>query len=136
MKLAKSLILCALMGALLASPAGAGVREEHVTGGVLNLVWVPGLTLPNGDVLPNVMNAAILDPADPAYANPSGDHTVGVATNSAAPDSGGAILTCTEPAGLADYSWEAWSSPAPATPGAGWWCGPIPPTTSSPATSS
>jgi len=108
MKLAKSLILCALMGALLASPAGAGVREEHVTGGVLNLVWVPGLTLPNGDVLPNVMNAAILDPADPAYANPSGDHTVGVATNSAAPDSGGAILTCTEPAGLADYSWEAW----------------------------
>jgi hypothetical protein len=108
MKLAKSVILGALMGALLAGLATASVREEHVTNGVLDLVWVPGLTLPNGDVLPNVMHAAILDPSDPAYANPSGDHTVGVATNSMAPDSGGAILTCTDPAGVSDYTWEAW----------------------------
>ena len=92
----------------LAGVAGAGVREEHVTGGVLDLVWQPGLLLPNGDQLPNVMHAAILTAADPAYANPSGDHTVAVATNSFAPDSGGVILTTTDPAGFSDYTWEGW----------------------------
>ena len=64
--------------------------------------------MPNGDPLPNVMHAAILDPGDPAYTNPSGDHTVAVATNSYAPDSGGVILTCTDPGGLSDYTWEGW----------------------------
>ena len=108
MKLATRGWLIVVVITLTAGAASAGVREEHVTGGVLDLVWKPGLVLPNGDPLPNVMNAAILDPGHPAYANPSGDHTVGVATNSFAPDSGGVILTCTDPAGLSDYTWEAW----------------------------
>jgi hypothetical protein len=108
MRVAKRLALSIVLSAILVTAAGAGVREEHVTGGVLDLVWQPGLLLPNNDPLPNKMAAAILDPSDPAYANPSGDHTVAVATNSFAPDSGGVILTCTDPAGFADYSWEGW----------------------------
>jgi len=98
----------AVLALAIAGVAGAGVREEHVTGGVLDLAWQPGLLLPNGDPLPNVMHAAILSAADPAYANPSGDHTVAVATNSFAPDSGGVILTCTDPAGYSNYTWQGW----------------------------
>jgi len=109
MSVAKRLVLGAMLGAILTTASHAAVREEHVTGGVLDLTWLPGLVIPpNNDPLPNVMHAAILDPSDPAYANPSGDHTVGVATSSMAPDSGGVILTCTDPAGVSDYSWEAW----------------------------
>lgn len=108
MKLATRVVLSALLGAVLVTTSYAGTIEEHVTGGKLDLVWLPGLLMPNGDQLPNVMHAAILDPSNPAYANPSGDHTVAVATNSFAPDSGGVILTCTDPGGVADYSWEAW----------------------------
>ena len=108
MKIGKTLILGALCVASLVTVAGAAVREEHVTGGVLDLPWLPGLIIPGGGPLPNVMHAAILGPGDPAYANPSGDHTVAVATNSFAPDSGGVILTCTDPGALSDYSWEAW----------------------------
>ncbi len=102
MKLVKGLVLGALLTAVIASAAGAGVREEHVTGGVLDLVWQPGFGVPN------VLQPLTLTPADPAYANPSGDHTVGNAINSAAPAAGGIILSCTEPAGLADYTWEGW----------------------------
>jgi hypothetical protein len=80
----------------------APVREEHVTGGVLDLVWHPGIGITN------TMQPATLAPGHPAYNNPSGDHTVAVATNSMAPDSGGVILTATEPAGLTDYVWEGW----------------------------
>jgi hypothetical protein len=108
MKLANSglafMLLCAALPAG-ASPAvirpDVGVREEHCTNGALDLVWDPGFGLSNR------LQPLSLLPSDPAYANPSGDHTVGVATNSAAPDSGGLILTTTDPAGLADYVWEA-----------------------------
>jgi hypothetical protein len=54
------------------------------------------------------MQPMTLDPGHPAYANPSGDHTVANATNSSVPDSGGIILTGVNPGGLADYEWEAW----------------------------
>ena len=77
------------------------VVSEHVTGGHLDLVWVPGFNTPVRN-----MQALTLDPSDPAYANPSGDHTVGVAVNTV-PDSGGIILTCTDPGPFnADYPWE------------------------------
>jgi len=102
MKLAKTLVLGLALGAALSTPARAAVREEHVTGGVLDLVWNPGLGLSNR------LQPLTLAPGDAGYANPSGDHTVGLARSSMAPDSGGAILTCTEPAGLSDYSWEGW----------------------------
>ncbi len=49
-----------------------------------------------------------LDAGHPAYANPSGDHTVGLALSSAAPDSGGIIVSCTDPGALNDYTWEGW----------------------------
>jgi hypothetical protein len=108
MKLASAIGLSLLLSTMSVTGAHAALLEEHVTGGVLDLVWKPGLLLPNGDPLPNVMHAATLAPSDPAYANPSGDHTVAVATNSFAPDSGGVILTCTDPGPVSDYSWEAW----------------------------
>ena len=99
------MFVCAALPAA-AAPAvikpDVGVREEHVTGGVLDLVWDPGFGLSNR------MQPLALLPTDPAWANPSGDHTVGVATNSAAPDSGGLILTTTDPAGLSNYVWEGW----------------------------
>jgi hypothetical protein len=86
-----------------ASAAEAPVLSEHVTGGNLDLVWVPGFNTPVRN-----MQALTLDAADPAYANPSGDHTVGLAVNTV-PDSGGIILTCTDPGPFtADYSWEGW----------------------------
>jgi len=102
MKLAKTLALGLALGAALSTPARSAVREEHVTGGALDLVWNPGLGLSNR------LQPLTLGPADAGYNNPSGDHTVGLARSSMAPDSGGVILTCTEPGGLSDYSWEGW----------------------------
>ncbi len=77
------------------------IKQERVPGGVLEQSWVPGFGVPRSLV------GAILPPADPAYANPSGDHTVGVLTN-ATPDSGGIALACTDPVSQSDYIWEGW----------------------------
>jgi hypothetical protein len=88
-----------------ASAAETPVLSEKVTGGNLDLIWVPGFNTPV-----RTMQAATLGVSDPAYANPSGDHTVAVATNTV-PDSGGIILTCTDPGPfVADsaYVWEGW----------------------------
>ena len=101
MKISPKLLALALLASTSAT-ANAAVREEHVTGGVLDLVWAPGFGVSN------TMKPLTLLPSDPAYANPSGDHTVASATNSAVPDSGGIILTCTEPAGLSNYEWQSW----------------------------
>ena len=101
MKLVKTVVFASLTLALFATAASAVViKKESVNGGVLQSTWLPGFLVQN-----NLMGATLL-PADPAYANPSGDHTVGVATN-AAPDSGGIVLSCTDPLGQADYVWEA-----------------------------
>jgi len=101
MKPANSLLCTA--AALLFSTAAfaAPVREEHVTNGALDLVWNPGF-----GVTAN-MQPATLSPGHPAYANPSGDHTVAVATTMQ-PDSGGIVLTATDPGGYANYDWEGW----------------------------
>ena len=95
-----TLCILALILAASAAFAATPVFEERVTNGVLDLVWAPGFNQPN------TVNAAILSPADPAWTNPSGDHTVGVLTN-AAVDSGGLALSCTDPGPGGDYSWEA-----------------------------
>jgi hypothetical protein len=89
--------------ALLVANVGhaAVIREEHVTGGALDLVWNPGF-----GVTANA-HALTLDPSDPAYANPSGDHTVLVATSMPV-DSGGIVLSATSAADLGDYTWEGW----------------------------
>ncbi len=103
MRLASPIAAAVLLTfALSSSLAGAAaIREEHVTGGHMDLVWLPGFGV-NRMLIPGT-----LAPADPAYANPSGDHTVGVLVNSA-PDSGGIALSATDPAGQADYVWEGW----------------------------
>jgi len=102
MKLARILLTTSLIIASAASAAlAAPVREEHVTGGALDLPWV------NGFGVSANMQPLTLDPSHPAYANPSGDHTVGVATSMPS-DSGGIVLSATDPAGLSDYDWEAW----------------------------
>jgi hypothetical protein len=78
------------------------ILQEHVTNGALDLPWT------NGFGVSNNMQPATLSPGHPAYDNPSGDHTVGVATNSSVPDSGGIILTATDSQGINDYSWSGW----------------------------
>ena len=101
MKFASKVVLASFTALTLAASAGAApFRAEHVTGGALDLVWSPGF-----GVTAN-MKPLTLDPSDPAYANPSGDHTVASATNMP-PDSGGIVLTATDPAGVKDYIWEA-----------------------------
>lgn len=103
MHLAKALLGSSLVLILSASVAAAvPIRTEHVTGGNLDLTWTFGFATPNN------MYGKTLDASDPAYANPSGDHTVAVAQN-ASPDSGGIIVTVTDPGAMnADYSWEGW----------------------------
>lgn len=83
------------------SPA-LGDIEEHVTNGALDRPWL------NGFGVSNNMQPLTLAPEHPAYNNPSGDHTVASATNSFAPDSGGVILTATDPGSVSDYIWEGW----------------------------
>jgi len=103
MQLAKTLIGTTAGLMILASAAFAvPVVQEHVTGGTLDQNWVAGFGVSNK------LEAATLLPGDPAYNNPSGDHTVGVATNSFAPDSGGINCTGLDPMGNADYVWEGW----------------------------
>lgn len=85
-----------------APPAAAGVLEEHVTGGSLDLGWL------NGFGVSASMQPLTISSGHPAFPNPSGDGTVGVATTSSAPDSGGIVLSCVNPGALNDYSWEAW----------------------------
>src|SRR4051794_22003397 len=102
MKVAIVVVASMLSFVSVAGAVPGAVKEEHVTGGLLDLGWDPGFGLSNR------LQPLTLLPSDPAYANPSGDHTVGVATNSAAPDSGGLILTTTDPGGYSDYVWEGW----------------------------
>ena len=99
------LVLAALCFAATARPVSADgvILSEKVTGGNLDLVWVPGFNTPVRN-----MQALTLGPSDPGYANPSGDHTVGLAVNTV-PDSGGIILTMTDPGAFnTDYCWEGW----------------------------
>lgn len=77
------------------------IKQERVPGGVLEQLWVAGFETDRN------LQPLSLVPADPAYANPSGDHTVGVLTNTVQ-DSGGLALAATDPLGQADYEWEGW----------------------------
>jgi hypothetical protein len=101
MHMAKTLSLASLLALAVALPAAATVVEEHVPNGNTQLVWVTGFNTNR------MLIGGVLDGADPAYANPSGDHTVGVLTT-AITDSGGIALSCTDPQGQSDYTWEGW----------------------------
>lgn len=106
MKLVKMVVPALMLVASLATYASAGVpmsviAEEHVNGGVTQLNWLPGYDTPR------TLLGMTLDPSDPAWSNPSGDHTVGVLTNTIQ-DSGGIALSAIDPQGQADYTWEGW----------------------------
>lgn len=98
----RAVLLLLLLTSVAPLPSAAAPLEEHVTGGVLDLPWL------NGFGVSANMQPLTLAPGDPALPNPSGDGTVGVATNSMAPDSGGVVLTAIDPGNVSDYSWEAW----------------------------
>lgn len=100
------LLRITLVAALLAVASNAiaapnTIKQERVPGGLLEQVWEAGF-----DTDRNLQPLSLV-PADPAYANPSGDHTVGVLTNTVQ-DSGGLALAVTDPLGQADYEWEGW----------------------------
>lgn len=104
MKFASRVLLLASVVLALTAPAthAAPVFSEHVTGGQLDLVWIPGFFTPQRQLQP-----LTLDPGHPAYSNPSGDHTVAEAINTV-PDSGGIIMAMLDPGAISDYSWETW----------------------------
>jgi hypothetical protein len=98
----RTLLATAVALTLIAGSAGAVVvTEEHVPGGVTQLNWLTGFDTNRR------LEGLTLGAADPAYANPSGDHTVGSLTT-AIPDSGGIALSAVDPLGQADYTWEGW----------------------------
>lgn len=106
MKTAKTVIL-GITGLLLvgsvAFAAESPVLYERVLGGALEHTWIGGFGTPT-----HILQPLTLTPDSAGYANPSGDHTVAVATN-AIPDSGGIILTVTDPGPYTtDYTWEGW----------------------------
>jgi hypothetical protein len=102
MSLAKTCTLAISILIAFATTASAELLSEHVSGGSLDLHWAPGFETAN------TMYGKTLDSSNPAYANPSGDHTVAVAQN-ASPDSGGIIVTVVDPgASSSDYTWEGW----------------------------
>ncbi len=106
MKTATTFVL-ALTGILLiGSTASAQIQPvlyERVPGGVMEHTWIGGFGTPS-----HFLQPLTLTPDSAGYANPSGDHTVAVATN-AIPDSGGIVLTVTDPGPYtADYIWEGW----------------------------
>lgn len=77
------------------------IKQERVPGGFLEQLWEAGFNTDR-----NLQPLTLL-PSDLGYANPSGDHTVGVLTNTVQ-DSGGLALAVTDPLGQADYEWEGW----------------------------
>lgn len=103
MRKASIRLITFLLGTTLvaSSASAAPFLQEHVTGGVLDLTWISGYDTPNN------MVGETLAPAHPAYANPSGDHTVGNATN-AATINGGLIVTTIDAQGASDVQWEGW----------------------------
>ncbi len=96
-----TLALASLALALsVSSAAAAPDLQELITGGAFDLPWTNGL------YISAVATPATLGSGHPAYANPSGDHTVMVLATSTN-DSGNVILAATDPHGTADYVWEA-----------------------------
>jgi hypothetical protein len=103
MRLARRLSSLSLLLTLaIAVPAGAAVwKQERVPGGVLEQTWLPGFGVGR------TFEPLTLPGADPAFANPSGDHTVAVLTNN--PTTLGGIAACaTDPGPYSDYRWEGW----------------------------
>ena len=92
-------IVCVLAAAVSAS--AAVYKQERVPGGALEQTWLPGFGVGR------TFEPLTLLPADPAYANPTGDHTVAVLTNNAT-GLGGIAACATDPGPYSDYRWEGW----------------------------
>ena len=91
-----------LISLAVALPAGAAVhKQERVPGGALEQLWDPGFGV-GRSFTPLTMAVG-----DPAYLNPSGDHTVAVLTNNV-PNLGGIAACATDPGPYSDYRWEGW----------------------------
>lgn len=103
MKLATPVIaLSMLLSLASAAPVGAAVyKQERTPAGALEQVWLPGFGVGR------VFQPLVMPAADPAYANPSGDHTVAVLTNNATA-LGGIAACATDPGPYSDYRWEGW----------------------------
>ena len=102
MRLASKVVVLSIFVALAAVPASAAVyKQERVPGGALEQVWQPGFGVGR------VFQPLSLTAADPAYANPSGDHTVAVLTNNIT-TLGGIAACATDPGVYSDYRWEGW----------------------------
>lgn len=88
---------------LLVAPAASALtlKQERVPAGVLEQTWDPGFGVGR------TFQPLTLDVADPAFANPSGDHTVAVLTNNDI-GLGGIAVAATDPLGASDYSFEGW----------------------------
>lgn len=101
----------ALAFTVLARPSAA--QSEYVTGGMLDLIWAAGFSLP-GNMPASNLAPLSLDPGHPAYDNPSGDHTVAVATTTCPPPNCGAVvLSATDPGAMNDYAWQGWMFTGP-----------------------
>ena len=98
----RSIATVLFLGLVLAAPAGAAVhKQERVPGGALEQTWLPGFGVGR------TFEPLVMPVADPAYANPSGDHTVAVLTNNAT-TLGGIAACATDPGPYSDYRWEGW----------------------------
>jgi hypothetical protein len=106
LSLARQVLAAISLIAVTATVAGAGPlpppinKQETVAGGVLQQYWAPGFGVGR------IFTPLTLTPADPAYANPSGDHTVAVLTNNDT-NLGGIAASATDANGYFDYSWQA-----------------------------
>lgn len=97
------LLLASAVLALSAPTAGATTLfAEHVTNGFLDLTWAIGFNGSGPAFVP-----VTLSPGDPAYANPSGDHTVASGTT-ADVNNGGLFINVTDPGAFNDYTWEGY----------------------------
>lgn len=97
------LLLASAVLALSAPTAGATTLfAEHVTNGFLDLTWAIGFNGSGPAFVP-----VTLAPGDPAYANPSGDHTVASGTT-ADVNNGGLFINLTNPGAASDYTWEGY----------------------------
>jgi hypothetical protein len=106
MPLARTLCVSLLLTATLAGSAAASgghlftFLQERVPDGTLENVWSPGFGVGRTFV------GATLPSTDPAFTNPSGDHTVAVLTNNDI--NLGGIAACAAESKCPDYYWSGW----------------------------
>lgn len=102
---ARTFFASMLLSAALATSASAAGHpyvffQERVPGGVLENTWQDGFGLGR------TFQPLTMSPSDPAYANPSGDHTVAVLTNNDV--NLGGLAEAARGFPCPDYFWSGW----------------------------